>query len=191
MKKDNDKKILLLPAPKSPPTATAGNTADTASGQSDSGDRKYGENTGRDPTTGRFLTGNSGKPLGTQHFNTLFKKVIRQVGGVSRDGEKVTYDEIMVKKIVNMAADGNLKAAVIVLERVDGKVKLPIDIDNRIVGTVVLTQEEEERINLLFRKKPKEEKKNGESKQNGSAQGDRGGSQVSEGKPKGSAYERP
>ena len=121
----NNKQILLLPAPKTP---TVENTANTENGGIESDARKYGENTGRDPTTGRFTTGNAGKPVGTQHFSTMFKRVIRQKGGVSKDGEDVPFDEIIVKKIVTMAAGGNLSAAEIVLDRVDGKVKQPVEV---------------------------------------------------------------
>jgi hypothetical protein len=195
-------KILLLEAPKqtavNPP-----NTADTAVSDEASDTRKYGENTGRDPSTGRFLTGNSGKPVGAQHFSTMFKKVIRQAGGVSKEGEKVSYDEIMVKKIVNLAAGGNLKAATIVMDRVDGKVRQPVDVTSggeRIEGTVVLSAEEDDRIKKLFRrKKPPEPKidekvkENGNNKQNtdtSNGQGDRRGTGVPEAKQERSAYER-
>ena len=200
MKKENKKEILLLPAPKTPSSAMAPNTADTALGDADATARKYGENTGRDPVTGRFLAGNSGKPLGTQHFSTLFKKVIRQTGGMAKDGQKVSYDEIMVKKIVIMATDGNLKAATMVMDRVDGTVRQGLDITSggeRVEGTVVLTAEEDERIGRLFRRKKVEEKEhikeNGNNKQKTDApdgQGDRGGDAVPEAKPERSAYER-
>ena len=121
----NNNQILLLPEPKG---STTENTVNTENGGDESDARKYGENTGRDPTTGRFVTGNPGKPVGTQHFSTMFKKVIRQKGGTSKDGEDVPFDEIIVKKIVTMAAGGNLNAAEIVLDRVDGKVKQPVEV---------------------------------------------------------------
>jgi hypothetical protein len=108
---------------------------------------------------------------------------------VAKDGQKVSYDEIIVKKIVLMASDGNLKAAEIVIERVDGKVKQEHEISGDF-GKVILPKEDVERIDVMFRAKPKKEKKDAESKQNGTAKDNRGGSQIPSGKPKGSAYER-
>ncbi len=133
----NNSQILLLPAPKA---STVENTANTENGQVQNDDRKYGENTVRDPQTGRFVTGNPGKPVGAQHFSTMFKRAIRQKGGTSKDGEDVPFDEIIVKKIVTMAAGGNLNAAEIVLDRVDGKVKQPVEFSQK--GKVKLTEKE-------------------------------------------------
>jgi hypothetical protein len=154
MKKDNNKEILLLPAPKSPLTPTAANTANTADGGGEFDNRKYGENTVRDSETGRFVTGNPGKPVGARHFSSMFKRVIKQMGGVAKDGQKVSYDEIIVKKIVLMASDGNLKAAEIVIERVDGKVKQEHEISGDF-GKVILPKEDVERIDVMWEVWPK------------------------------------
>lgn len=171
----NDKPILLLPAPK--------NTVNTESGEGASDDRKYGENTVRDPTTGRFVTGNPGKPVGAQHFSTMFKRVIRQHGGVAKDGQKVTYDEIIVKKVVTMASEGNLKAAEIVLERVDGKVKQPVEGEMKLNGKVLFTQEEAINHETIFKRHDKSRANNNTS------QSDSRGTPNPSGSTKGSAYE--
>ena len=173
----NDKPILLLPAPK--------NTVNTDGGGGATEDRKYGENTVRDPASGRFVTGNPGKPVGAQHFSTMFKRVIRQLGGVAKDGQKVSYDEIIVKKVVTMAADGNLKAAEMVIERVDGKVKQPITMDNemKFTGKVIFTEKEAINHETMFKRHDKPRTNNTPAK------GDGRGTQNPSGSPKGSAYE--
>ena len=171
----NDKPILLLPPPK--------NTVNTDNGEESTDDRKYGENTVRDPVTGRFVTGNPGKPVGAQHFSTMFKRVIRQHGGVAKDGQKVTYDEIIVKKVVTMASEGNLKAAEIVLERVDGKVKQPVEGEMKLNGKVLFTQEEAINHETIFKRHDKSRTNNDTSESDGR------GAQDSAGGTKGSAYE--
>jgi hypothetical protein len=179
MNQDQNKKetpILLLPAPK--------NTGNTESSGSSTDDRKYGENTVRDPDTGRFVTGNPGKPVGAQHFSTMFKRVIRQAGGVAKDGQKVSYDEIIVKKVITMASEGNLKAAEIVLERVDGKVKQPITMDEmKFTGKVLFTKEEAINHETIFKRHDKQRTNNDTSA------GDTRGTKDPTGSEKGSAYE--
>ena len=192
-------KILLLEAPKassvSPPI-----TADTAHGDEASDARKYGENTGRDSATGRFTTGNPGKPVGALHFSTMFKRVIRQPGGVTKDGQKVPLDELITKKIATMAAEGNLKAANMVMDRVDGRPRQSVDVTSNgdRVGTVVLSPELDAQVTRLFRRKkpvPKVE----EIKQDGNNQSttkpadgtdNRGGAGIPEDVPQRSAYEK-
>src|SRR6185436_11461334 len=73
-------KVLLLEAPKSvPKDEQTSRDVEANKGISEASsapldDRKYGQNTGRDPVTGQFLPGNPGKPLGARHFSTLFRE---------------------------------------------------------------------------------------------------------------------
>lgn len=132
---NNQPKILLLEAPKSVPSSSEGSSpveankglSEALSDPTDS--RKYGKNTGKDyevgkwkpPVEHQFQVGNSGKPLGARHFSTMFRDYVQQVGGITKDGQKLGFDKLIVKKMVGMAVDGNLKAAGMVLDRVDGK----------------------------------------------------------------------
>ncbi len=157
---NNKPKLLLLEAPKSVPRDGQGSSAVEANeGLSEAlsdpeNDRKYGQNTGRDPATGQFLPGNSGKPLGTRHFSTLFRETIKEIGGTSKDGKKVTYDKIIAKKVVTMAADGNLKAVTMVIDRVDGKVPQSYEVNKtERIGVVMMTLKEAQDHEGIFKRK--------------------------------------
>ena len=158
---ENDQpKLLLLEAPKSVPRDEQGSSAVEANkGISEapldpSDDRKYGQNTGRDPVTGQFLPGNPGKPLGARHFTTLFRETIKEIGGTAKDGQKVAYDKIITKKIITMAADGNLKAATMVIDRVDGKVPQSFEVNKtERIGIVMMTQKEVEDHESIFKRR--------------------------------------
>ena len=140
---NNQPKVLLLEAPKAkiePQTETQDA-------------RKYGQNTGRDPVTGQFLPGNPGKPLGARHFSTMLRETIREIGGTAKDGQKVAYDKIITKKIITMAADGNLKAAGMVMDRVDGKVPQTFEVNKtERIGVVIMTPKEMEDHEGIFKR---------------------------------------
>ena len=158
---ENDQpKVLLLEAPKSVPSPSEGSSAVEANdGISEASsdptdDRNYGQITGRDPTTGQFLAGNPGKPFGARHFTTLFRETIKEIGGTSKDGKKVTYDKIIAKKVVTMAADGNLKAVTMVIDRVDGKVPQSYEVNKtERIGVVMMTLKEAQDHEGIFKRK--------------------------------------
>jgi hypothetical protein len=154
---NNEPKLLLLEAPKSVPRVEQGSSPVEANeglseAESDPSDtRKYGKNTGNDYEVGKgkppvqyqFQPGNSGKPLGARHFTTLFRDAIKEIGGTAKDGQKVPYDKIITKKIITMAADGNLKAATMVIDRVDGKVPQSFEVNKtERVGVYMLNPKE-------------------------------------------------
>ena len=147
---ENDQpKLLLLEAPKSVPRDEQGSKPveannDLSEASSDpSDDRISGQLAGRDPATGQFLPGNGGRPYGVRTFSTLFRDAIKEIGGTSKDGKKVTYEKIITKKIITMAADGNLKAATMVIDRVDGKVPQSYEVNKtERIGVYVMTPEE-------------------------------------------------
>ncbi len=195
---NNQGKVLLLEAPKPVPTPVQetppveANEAISEASLDPSDTRKYGKNTGKDyevgkgkpPVEHQFQPGNSGKPLGTRHFSTMFREAIREFGGVTKDGQKVTYDKVITKKLITMAADGNLKAAGMVIDRVDGKVPQVFEVNKtQRVGVVVYTQKEIEDYELMF-------SRNDKRKANSIAQtSDDGGTPSAEGATEGSAYE--
>lgn len=188
---NNQPKMLLLEAPKNVPKDTQGSKPVEANkGLSEASsdpldDRKYGQNTGRDPVTGQFLPGNSGKPLGTRHFTTLFRDAIKEIGGTAKDGQKVQYDKIIAKKIITMAADGNLKAATMVIDRVDGKVPQSFEVSKtERVGIFVMSPKEIEDHEGIFKRKNVESKDN-----NNNASSDGTGNEDTQTIQEGGAYE--
>lgn len=160
---NNQPKVLLLEAPKhvprseeaSRPVEANKGISEAPSDPSDA--RKYGQNTGnldRDPVTGQFLPGNPGKPLGARHFSTMFRDYVREAGAITKDGQKVGFDKLIVKKMVSMAVDGNLKAAGMVLDRVDGKVPQTFEVNKtERIGILVMTQQEIEDHESIFKRK--------------------------------------
>ncbi len=153
-------KLLLLEAPKSVPRDEPGPSpveanegiSEPSSDPSDA--RISGQLAGRDPVTGQFLPGNGGRPYGVRIFSTLFRDAIKEIGGTSKDGKKVAYDKIITKKIITMAADGDLKAATMVIDRVDGKVPQSYEVNKtERIGIVVLSQKEIEEHESMFKRK--------------------------------------
>lgn len=156
---NNQPKVLLLEAPKDVPRSEeASRTVEANKGISEapsdpSDDRKYGENTGRDPTTGQFLPGNPGKPMGARHFTTVFREYVREAGAINKDGQKIPFDKLIVKKVISMAVDGNLKAAGMVMDRVDGKVPQTIELNKtERIGVFVMTPKETEDHESIFKR---------------------------------------
>jgi hypothetical protein len=156
---NNQPKVLLLEAPKDVPRSQeASRPVEANKGISEapldpSDDRKYGENTGRDPITGKFLPGNPGKPMGARHFTTVFREYVREAGAINKDGQKIPFDKLIVKKVINMAVDGNLKAAGMVMDRVDGKVPQTIELSkSERIGVFVMTPKETEDHESIFKR---------------------------------------
>lgn len=166
---NNQPKMLLLEAPKHVPRSEEASRPVEANkgiseAHSDSSDsRKYGKNTGKEdyevgkwkpPIEHRFQPGNSGKPLGARHFSTMFRDYVREAGAITKDGQKVGFDKLIVKKMVSMAVDGNLKAAGMVLDRVDGKVPQTFEVNKtERIGILVMTQQEIEDHESIFKRK--------------------------------------
>jgi len=156
---NNQPKVLLLEAPKEVPRSEdASRPVEANEGISEapsdpSDDRISGQLAGRDPLTGQFLPGNGGRPYGVRTFSTLFRDAIKEVGGTSKDGKKVTYDKIITKKIITMAADGDLKAATMVIDRVDGKIPQSFEVNKtERIGVYVMTPEEIEDHESIFKR---------------------------------------
>jgi len=100
---------------------------------------------------GRLLPGvilnPEGKKAGTKHFKTLFVEAVKEIGAKNSRGEDISKDKIIVKKVIDMALNGNLKAVDTVLDRIDGKVQGEQEAPLINMNVVVLTKEQEE--NLL------------------------------------------
>jgi hypothetical protein len=61
-----------------------------------------------------------GRPKGSKNWRTLFMKVLGKE--IVVNGRKIRVDQAIVERLVRMAANGNLKAMAMVIDRVDGKV---------------------------------------------------------------------
>jgi len=188
---NNQPKVLLLEAPKHVPRSEeASRPVEANKGISEapsdpSDDRKYGQNTGRDPVTGQFLPGNPGKPMGARHFTTVFREYVREAGAITKDGQKVGFDKLIVKKVVSMAVDGNLKAAGMVMDRVDGKVPQTIEVNKtERIGVLVMTQKETEDHESIFKRQYANP-----TAQNNNASGDGNRNEDTPRVTEGSAYE--
>lgn len=90
--------------------------------------RNIGENTGdyNDPITGRFIQGNPGKPKGTRHLSGLLEEAIRRVATDTGTSEDIT----IVKKVIEKAKEGDMKAIEHIWDRLEGKPMQSLKIDN-------------------------------------------------------------
>jgi hypothetical protein len=70
-------------------------------------DRNKGPASGRDPTTGRFVGGNAGRPRGARHKTTIIAEALL-------DGEAPE----LIRKAIQMAMDGDSAAMRLLVERI-------------------------------------------------------------------------
>lgn len=96
---------------------------------------------------GRLLPGvilnPEGKRAGTKHFKTLFIEAVKEIGAKNARGEDISKDKVIVKKVVEKAMSGDLKAADMVFERVDGDKEEPVP------NNIIFVLGEEEKRKLL------------------------------------------
>ena len=87
---------------------------------------KNDKKTYTDPITGKFIEGNPGGGVtkGSRHFGTLFRDAVKRIAKGGKDKE----DILIVKKVIEKAKKGDLKAAEMIFDRVDGKPLASIDI---------------------------------------------------------------
>lgn len=100
---------------------------------------------------GRLLPGvvlnPEGKKPGTKHFKTLFIEAVKEIGAKNAKGEDISKDKVIVKKIIDQAMAGNLKAADMVIGRVDGDKE---DAPLLQVNVIALTKEQQEALQELL-----------------------------------------
>ena len=80
----------------------------------------------------------NGRPKGSRNVRTVLMEILKEK--VVVNGKKMTLSELIVLQVATKAMKGNLQAAQIVMDRVDGK---PIDHDKNKPehGYVVVTEE--------------------------------------------------
>ena len=91
-----------------------------------------------------------GKRVGTKHFRTLFVEAVKEIGAKNSRGEDISKDKVIVKKVIDMAINGNLKAIDTVLDRIDGKVQNEQDPSNININVVMLTEEQKKNLEQLL-----------------------------------------
>ena len=95
----------------------------------------------------------NGRPKGSRNVRTVLMKILKQK--VEVNGKKMTLSELIVLQVANKAVKGNLQAAQIVMDRVDGKVPetfgppAPPYVPPK---EVVLTPEEQEAYEKYFKR---------------------------------------
>ena len=88
------------------------------------------------PVEHQFKKGKSGNPKGRPPKLPKLDDLLAQILGEEKDGQTAT--EAILKRIRLQAAQGNLKAAEILLDRAYGKAKLPIEHTGKDGGPIVL-----------------------------------------------------
>lgn len=100
---------------------------------------------------GRLLPGTvlnpAGRPKGAKHFKTLFIEAIKEIGLKNEKGEDISKDKVIVEKIIKQAMEGNLKAADMIIGRVDGDKE---DVPLLQVNVIALTKEQQDALQELI-----------------------------------------
>lgn len=88
-----------------------------------------------------------GKPKGSKHFRTLFMDAVKEIGAKNANGEDISKDKVIVQKVINKAMSGDLKAADMVFDRIDGE-KEDAPLIN--INVVSLNKEQKEKLLKLI-----------------------------------------
>jgi len=147
-----------------------------------------------------FQPGQSGNPAGkvpgTKNLTTRIREGLARLGAKDAQGNPLPVEEALAQKIIKMALDGDRKMIELVWNYLDGKPPQNIDLTSKgeRVGTVVLSAEEEKRIEELFAPRvmlpPTKENANNKLQPNkGNGSDNDGGDVLLETKQSGSAYE--
>ncbi len=149
----------------------------------------------------QFKPGQSGNPAGkvpgTRNFTTRIREGLMRMGAKDAQGNPAPIEEALVQKIIKMALDGDRKMIEMIWNYLDGKPPQNIDLTSKgaRVGTVVLTPDEERRIEELFapRKLLEPSKQNGNddkpSDDGSNTSGDNGGTAIPKTEQPRGAYE--
>jgi hypothetical protein len=78
-----------------------------------------------------FHKGQSGNPEGRPRKGTSIREALREYAGKRKPGEAVPRGVRIAMKILDLAEEGNLLAAQMALDQVDGKVVQPVDTTHR------------------------------------------------------------
>ena len=111
------------------------------------GNKKGGWKVGfrKPPVHSRFKPGQSGNPAGRPRkedcITSLLKEQLAEPN--PRDGEKRTWAQCVVAALLQLAAAGNVRAAGLVLERVEGKVKETLNVEPRSLVIRWLNEQDE------------------------------------------------
>lgn len=147
-----------------------------------------------------FMPGKSGnpngRPKGVRNMNTIVTEALQKLGAKDVEGNPVPIDDALVQKIITMALDGDRKMIEMIWNYRDGKPPQNIDLTSKgeRVGTVVITAEEERRIEELFAPRmmlPETNEYANNKLQSNKSDGSNhtGGHALPEAKQSGSAYE--
>ena len=77
-------------------------------------------------------------------------EAVKEIGAKNSRGEDISKDKVIVKKVIDMAINGNLKAIDTVLDRIDGKVQNEQDPSNININVVMLTEEQKKNLEQLL-----------------------------------------
>lgn len=148
----------------------------------------------------QFKPGQSGNPAGkapgTKNLTSRIREGLARLGAKDAQGNPLPVEEALAQKIIKMALDGDRKMIELVWNYLDGKPPQNIDLTSKgeRVGTVVLSAEEERRIEELFAPRimlpaTKENANNKLQSNKGNGPDNNGGNALPETKQPGSPYE--
>jgi ribosomal 50S subunit-associated protein YjgA (DUF615 family) len=83
--------------------------------------------------TTQFKEGESGnpagRPKGTRNLSTILREMLEEEIEVNVEGkkERKQFQEVIIRKLIKKASDGDIKAITEILDRVEGKAKQTVE----------------------------------------------------------------
>lgn len=85
-----------------------------------------------------------GRPKGSKNLSTILREMLSEEVEVVIDGkkEKKSFQDVIIRKLIKKANDGDMRAIQEIFDRVEGKAKQEIDQKNEHSGTITVTWQE-------------------------------------------------
>lgn len=86
----------------------------------------------------------SGRPRGTKNLSTILREMLQEEIEVDVNGnkEKKTLSDVLVRKLIQKANSGDVRALTEIFDRTEGKAKQEIDQKTEHSGSIDITWEE-------------------------------------------------
>lgn len=106
---------------------------------------KQQENSTRPPTPASWKPGQSGNPNGRPKRDWTFKGLIEEAleeAAEIKNGGTIIWKKAFIKRLVQKAVSGDLKAMEMIMDRLDGKPQQKLDIDAKGDWNITLKRDE-------------------------------------------------
>lgn len=80
----------------------------------------------------------SGRPKGSRNLSTILKEMLDEDIEITIDGkkQKKKFQDLIIRKLIKKANDGDLRAIEQIFDRVEGKPKQSLDVESGVTVTI-------------------------------------------------------